>query len=285
MGSLPAMPLHPSHYLHLARRALREDLADAGDVTTEACIPESARSRANVVVRGEGVVAGMDVAEATFRLVDESLEMERLVEDGMQTVPGTIVATVSGSSRSILTAERTALNFLGRVSGVATATARLVAEVEGTGTVITDTRKTLPGLRALDKYGVRMGGGRNHRFGLHDAVMVKDNHIAAAGGIGAAVTAVRSRIGHTVKIEVEVDSLEQLEELLEVGADVVLLDNMDIRTLRAAVERVAGRMVCEASGGATLDTVRAIAETGVDVISAGWITHSAPQLDVALDFV
>jgi nicotinate-nucleotide pyrophosphorylase (carboxylating) len=279
------MTLSPALYDEVVNRALREDVGEAGDLTSEACVPADATSTARLVVRAPGVVAGMDVAEHVFATVDPILDFDRLVVDGSAVEAGTVAAVVTGRSRAILLAERTALNLLGRMCGVATATARLVQAVEGTGAVIVDTRKTMPGLRALDKYSVRMGGGRNHRFGLHDAVMIKDNHIVAAGGITAAVTAVRDRVGHTVTIEVEVEDLDQLEELLEIGADVVLLDNMDVDTLRRAVEAVGGTMVCEASGGVTLDTVGAIASTGVDVISVGSITHSAPQLDVALDFV
>lgn len=284
-GSLPGMTLHPSMYLGVVRRALDEDLAEAGDLTSEAVIPGDARSTAHLVARAAGVVAGLEVAAAVFREVDPGVDVVFEVTDGAPVGMGTVLARIQGRSRSILTAERTALNFLGRMSGVATATSTLVTAVEGTGATIVDTRKTMPGLRALDKYAVRMGGGRNHRFGLHDAVMIKDNHILVAGGITPAVEAVRARVGHTVTIEVEVDTLDQLDELLEVGADAVLLDNMDPDTLGRAVDRVAGRMVCEASGGVTVDTVRAVATSGVDVISAGWVTHSAPQMDIALDVV
>ncbi|CAN5887966.1 carboxylating nicotinate-nucleotide diphosphorylase [soil metagenome] len=279
------MALHRTMFEDVIRRALDEDLGEAGDLTTEACIPADGRSRAELVARAAGVVAGVAVGEAVFRTVDETVRFEPKVSDGDAVEEGTVVAVVEGSSRSILMAERTALNLVGRMSGVATATAELVAAVAGTAAVITDTRKTMPGLRALDKYAVRAGGGHNHRHGLHDAVMVKDNHIAAAGGITSAVSAVRARVGHTVKVEVEVETLGQLGELLEVGADIVLLDNMDLGVLAEAVKMVGGSMVCEASGGITLETVRAVAETGVDVISVGWITHSATQLDVALDFV
>lgn len=278
------MGLSPSLYADVVRRALAEDLGEAGDLTTEATVPAGSQSRAEVVARQAGTIAGTGVAASVFETVDPDLAVTVLVEDGQKIAPGTALMRVEGSSRSILVAERTALNLLGRMSGVATATARLVDAVAGTGAVITDTRKTMPGLRALDKYAVRMGGGRNHRFGLHDAVMIKDNHIAAVGSITAAVEAARARVGHTVKIEVEVDSLAQLEELLAVGADIVLLDNMDPATLSKAVEMVDGRMVCEASGGVTLDSVREIAESGVDLISAGSVTHSAPQLDIGLDF-
>lgn len=278
------MGLSPSLYADVVRRALAEDLGEAGDLTTEATVPAGSQSRAEVVARQAGTIAGTGVAASVFETVDPDLAVTVLVDDGQKIAPGTALMRVEGSSRSILVAERTALNLLGRMSGVATATARLVDAVAGTGAVITDTRKTMPGLRALDKYAVRMGGGRNHRFGLHDAVMIKDNHIAAVGSITAAVEAARARVGHTVKIEVEVDSLAQLEELLAVGADIVLLDNMDPATLSKAVEMVDGRMVCEASGGVTLDSVREIAESGVDLISAGSVTHSAPQLDIGLDF-
>ncbi len=279
------MTLHPSMFEDIVRRVLDEDLGEAGDLTTEACISADSRSRAEMVVRSPGVVAGVAVAEAVFVTVDPSLHFQATLSDGEAVAVGTVAATVEGRSRSILIAERAALNLVGRMSGVATATAQLVAAIAGTKAVIADTRKTMPGLRALDKYAVRMGGGHNHRFGLHDAVMIKDNHIVAAGGISAAVRAVRARVGHTVKIEVEVETLGQLEELLEVRADIALLDNMDTDTLAQAVQMVGGAMVCEASGGITADTVRAVAETGVDVISVGWITHSVRQLDIALDFV
>lgn len=277
--------MDPTLYIDVVQRALEEDLGTAGDITTEACIPVDSQSTAHVVARVDGTVAGIEVGATVFEMVDGSLTTAQVVLDGATVVAGAVLMTVAGASRSVLTAERTALNLMGRMSGVATATAALVREVEGTGAFIADTRKTLPGLRAIDKYAVRMGGGRNHRFGLHDAVMIKDNHIVAAGGITSAVEAVRARVGHTVKIEVEVDTLAQLEELLGVGADIVLLDNMDLDDLANAVRTVDGRMICEASGGVTLETVRAIAETGVDVISTGWITHSPPQLDIALDFV
>jgi nicotinate-nucleotide pyrophosphorylase (carboxylating) len=264
--------------------ALAEDLGEAGDLTSESAIPADATSEATVAARREGVVAGLTVADRVFELVDPEIGVDLEVDDGERVEAGTVLARVAGSSRGMLTAERTALNLLGKASGVASATRALVDAVAGTGARIADTRKTTPGLRALEKYAVRMGGGFNHRFGLHDAVMIKDNHILAAGGIRAAVEAVRGRVGHTVKVEVEVTTLDQLAELLDVGADIVLLDNMDLATMRRAVEMVGGSMITEASGSVTLDTVRAVAETGVDVISVGWITHSAPALDVALDF-
>lgn len=279
------MSLPASLYRDIVRRALDEDLAEAGDLTSEACIPAESTSVAEIGVRRPGVVAGLEVGAAVFHALDPDVTVESTVADGDRVEAGQVLGTVEGRSRSILTAERTALNLMGRMSGVATATARLVDAVAGTGAVIVDTRKTMPGLRVLDKYAVRMGGGRNHRFGLYDAVLIKDNHIIAAGGIAPAVEAVRARVGHMVKIEVEVETLDQLDELLEVGADAVLLDNMEPATLTEAVTRVHGRMVTEASGTVTLETARVIAETGVEYISTGWITHSPPQLDIALDFV
>lgn len=267
----------------LLRRALAEDLGAAGDITSEATLPPDLRVGAEVVAREAGVIAGLDFSLRTFALVDPITSTEAFVGDGDSVAAGTVLGHVAGPARGVLTAERTALNLLGHLSGIATATADLVRLVEGTGARIADTRKTTPGLRALEKYAVRMGGGSNHRFGLHDAVLIKDNHLAAAGGIRPALEQVRERVGHLVQVEVEVTSLRQLAELLEVDADVVLLDNMDLETMAEAVRMVDGRMVTEASGGITRETVRAVAETGVNLISVGWITHSAPRLDVALD--
>ena len=274
-----------SLYEDIVALALEEDLGSAGDLTTESTIPVDAEARGEVRTRRPGVIAGLDVARYVFAEFDESLIFDTRVQDSDRVEASRVIATVEGAARSILSAERTALNFLARMSGVATQTALLVDAVEGTGARIADTRKTMPGLRALDKYAVRMGGGMNHRFGLHDAVMIKDNHIAAAGSISAAVEAARSRVGHTVTVEVEVETLKQLEELLDTDTDIVLLDNMAPVQLAEAVRMVDGQMTTEASGGVTLDTVREIAESGVDVISVGWITHSAPQLDIGLDFV
>lgn len=273
-----------SQYQSLIDRALEEDLGLAGDIS-EGAVPAEATSGAHVVARQDGMVAGLEVVRDVFLTVDPATEVRLLASEGDAVLSGTRLVTVAGASRSLLTAERTALNFLGMMSGVATATSRLVDAVAGTKARVADTRKTLPGLRALQKYAVRMGGGINHRFGLFDAVMIKDNHLVAAGGIKAAVDAARERVGHAVTIEVEVTAIEQLRELLEVGADIVLLDNMSPEQLREAVKLVDGRMVTEASGGVTPETIRAIAETGVDIISSGWITHSAPNFDVALDFV
>ena len=275
----------PEAYVDVVARALAEDLDGAGDITSDACVPESTESRAHLVARAEGVLAGIEVAAHVFAVVDPDVSFAAMVEDGGRVTTGQTVAEVSGRARSLLKSERTALNFLGRMSGVATATAALVEAVAGTGARITDTRKTMPGMRLLDKHAVQVGGGVNHRFGLYDAVLIKDNHLAAVGGIEAAVRTARDRVGTGTVIEVEVDQISQLEELLETDADRVLLDNMSPEELRTAVQLVGGRMSTEASGGVTLDNARSIAETGVDFISVGWITHSPPQLDFALDFV
>jgi nicotinate-nucleotide pyrophosphorylase (carboxylating) len=266
------------------RGALEEDLGRAGDVTSELTIPAGRNAQARLVARGAGRIAGLIAAEIAFRLVDPSLTFEVAVPDGSTAQAGTVLATVSGPARAILTGERVALNFSGHLSGVATATAALVDAVKATRARIVCTRKTLPNLRILQKYAVRCGGGFNHRFGLDDAVLIKDNHIAAAGGIGPAFGRVRASLGHMVKIEIEVDTLGQLEEALSLGADAVLLDNMTPDQLRRAVSLADGRAVLEASGNVTLGTVRAIAETGVDYISSGAITHSAMNLDIGLDF-
>ena len=265
-------------------RALREDLGDAGDITSAATIPAEATAVAVIAARKPGVIAGVDCALAAFRLVDPNVSLGVSRDDRARVAAGDTVLTVEGRARSILSAERVALNFLGHLSGVASAAAALVDAVQGTNARIACTRKTTPGLRAFEKYAVRCGGGRNHRFGLYDAVMIKDNHIAASGGVAKALAAARAACGHMVKVEIEVDTLAQLEDALAGGADVVLLDNMSTEDLKRAVTANQGRAVLEASGNVTLDTVRAIAETGVDVISSGWITHSAPNLDLGLDF-
>lgn len=275
--------LHPLTYEPIVRAALAEDLGRAGDITTDSIVPADAVATARVAARKDGRVAGLEVALSAFRILDPAAELRVEHGDGADVVPGATIATVTARARALLTAERTALNLLGRLSGIATATRALVREVEGTRARIVCTRKTTPGLRVLEKQAVRLGGGFNHRFGLDDAVLVKDNHIAVAGGIRPAVERIRAAIGHMVKVEVEVDTLDQLEELLALPVDVVLLDNMDPPTLRRAVAMVDGRMVMEASGNVTLSTVRAIAESGVDMISVGWLTHSAPNLDVGLD--
>jgi nicotinate-nucleotide pyrophosphorylase (carboxylating) len=264
---------------------LREDLGLAGDVTTDAIVPETQTASAALVARKAGVVAGLDVAIHAFRLLDPNMSVKIAHADGAQIATGTTIASFTGKARALLTAERTALNFLCRLSGIATATAQLCAAVEGHKARIVCTRKTTPGLRALEKYAVRMGGGGNHRFGLDDAVLIKDNHIAIAGGIRPAVDRARRHAGHLTKIEVEVDTLAQLEEVLALEVDVVLLDNMPPATLGAAVEMIDGRCLAEASGNVTRVTVAAIAASGVDLISVGWLTHSAPALDIGLDFV
>ena len=281
----------PPHALQIEpqiRAALLEDLGRAGDITSALTVPEGKQATAKFVARKGGRIAGLICAEIAFRLVDPRLKFEVALPDGSDAAADALLATVSGSARSILTAERVALNFLGPLSGTATLTAALVRAVDGTGARIVCTRKTLPGLRALQKYAVRCGGGFNHRFGLDDAAMIKDNHIQAAGGIAPALARLRAGLGHMVKIEVEVETLAQLEEALANGADTILLDNMALDDLSRAValasSNLGGKAVLEASGNVTLATVRAIAETGVDYISSGAITHSAPNLDIGLDF-
>lgn len=276
---LPAIMLEP-----LVRAALLEDLGRAGDLTTDAIVPKDHRATTVLVARQAGVIAGIDLAMLAFRLVDNDLAMSVERADGSKVVPGEIIASVTGPARAMLTAERTALNFLCHLSGNATATASMVAAVRGHRAKIVCTRKTTPGLRALEKYAVRAGGGSNHRFGLDDAILIKDNHIAIAGGIRPAIERARTCAGHLIKIEVEVDTLAQLEAALRLAPDAVLLDNMTVDDLRQAVAMVAGRAITEASGRITLDTVAEIAATGVDLISVGWLTHSAPILDIGLDY-
>lgn len=269
----------------LMRAALLEDLGRAGDITTDAITDPQSRAHGTIVARRAGRIAGLGIAALAFAAVDDGIVFEPLVHDGSDVPAGQTLARVGGNARALLTAERTALNFLGHLSGIATATRELVRCVEHTHARIADTRKTTPGLRVLEKYAVRAGGGMNHRFGLDDAVLIKDNHIVAAASITAAVERVRQAIGHMVKIEVEVETLGQLDEALLCGVDAVLLDNMTPGQLREAVLRVDGRCITEASGSITAQTVLAVAQSGVDVISVGWITHSAPNLDVALDFL
>jgi nicotinate-nucleotide pyrophosphorylase (carboxylating) len=260
--------------------ALAEDIG-AGDVTTEATIEADAVGNAALLVKEPGIVCGLRAAEVVFRALDPEIEFEEFVGDGDAVEAPAVVARVSGSQRAILTGERVALNFLGRLSGIATMTRAYVDAVEGTGAAVLDTRKTTPGLRALEKHAVAAGGGRNHRFGLDDAVLVKDNHLRAAGSIAAAVDLVRK--ASDLPVEVECDALEQVGEALEAGVDAILLDNMTLEELRDAVRLVAGRARLEASGGITLDTIREVAETGVDEISVGALTHSARSLDVSLE--
>jgi nicotinate-nucleotide pyrophosphorylase (carboxylating) len=268
----------------LVRAALLEDLGRAGDLTTDAIVPAGLTARAALVARESGVVAGLDLAKLAFALIDPNIAMQVEIDEGATVPTGGVIARVSGPARGILTAERTALNFLGHLSGIASATASIVAAVLGTKAKIVCTRKTIPGLRAVEKYAVRAGGGANHRFGLDDAILIKDNHIAIAGGIAQAMRRARAAAGHLVKIEVEVDNLGQLEEALGEGADAVLLDNVRLETLAEAVAMVDGRATTEASGRVTPKSAPAIAATGVDLISIGWLTHSAPVLDIGLDF-
>lgn len=263
--------------------ALAEDLGRAGDITTHATIPARATARAVIAARETGVVAGLPLAHAAFRRIDQNIGFEAWLEDGANVAPRAIVARIDGPARAILSAERVALNYLGRLSGVASLTAQYAARIAHTKAKVCDTRKTTPLLRAFEKYAVRCGGGDNHRFGLDDAVLIKDNHIAVAGGVVPALRAAKRFVGHLVKIEIEVDTLAQLKDVLAEGADVVLLDNMTPDDLRRAVEMVDGNMICEASGGVTLETVAEIAETGVDLISVGALTHSAKVLDLGLD--
>ncbi len=279
----PDLSLSPLLVRRAVEEALREDLGRAGDITTDGIVPVDATASADFVPREEGVIAGLDFAAEAFRLLDPDVKLTRHLDDGAAVTPGKSVMTVTGKARAVLSGERVALNFVGRLSGIATATRAIVDAVAGTGARVTCTRKTTPGHRAVEKYAVRAGGGYNHRFGLDDAVLIKDNHIAVAGGVHQALAAAKANIGHMVKIEIEVDTLAQLREALAAGADVVLLDNMDPPTLREAIALIDGRAVAEASGGITAATARAIAESGVDVLSVGWLTHSAPSLDVGLD--
>lgn len=267
----------------LLRRALEEDIG-SGDVTTAATIPPGTQARAELVAKEDFVLAGGDVARRVFALLDARVACEVLIGDGQTVRRGEVLAWLRGDAGSLLQGERVALNLLQRLSGVATLTASFVREVAGTGATIVDTRKTTPGLRALEKYAVRTGGGGNHRMALYDGVLIKENHVAAAGGIATAVGRARRHAPHTLKIEVEVRNLGEVAEALAAGADILLLDNMDLAQLRAAVELVGGRAVTEASGGVNLDTVRAIAETGVDLISVGALTHSYRSVDISMLF-
>ncbi|MBV8061359.1 MAG: carboxylating nicotinate-nucleotide diphosphorylase [Alphaproteobacteria bacterium] len=275
---LPDVMLEP-----FVRMALLEDLGRAGDITTTSIIPATKKGEAIFVARKKGVIAGLDLVRLAFHAVDPAVKVTCCVEDGHAVKAGDVLAIVKGSMRSILMAERVALNYLSRLSGVATATHALVQAARPHKARICSTRKTTPGLRTLEKYAVRAGGGSNHRLGLDDAVLIKDNHIAVAGGVRPAILAAREVIGHMTKLEVEVDTLDQLQEILDLPVDAVLLDNMKPAQLTKAVKMVAGHFVTEASGNVTIDTVKAIAATGVDFISSGWITHSAPILDVGLD--
>jgi nicotinate-nucleotide pyrophosphorylase (carboxylating) len=286
----PAALIQPDAFLsplaidEAVTRALDEDLGRAGDITSIATIPENAKAHAVMVARQAGVIAGLPLAVATFQKLSPDLQIHAYVRDGAAVAAGVRVLTLMGPARAVLTGERTALNFVGRLSGVATLTADYVRHTAGTKLRICCIRKTTPGLRALEKYAVRCGGGFNHRFGLDDAIVIKDNHIAVAGGVRAVLERARAHVGHLVKIEIEVDTLDQLREVLDTGlADVVLLDNMDIATLTEAAQLARGRVVLEASGSVTLASIAQIATTGVDYVSSGALTHSAPNFDVAID--
>lgn len=278
--TLPDLLIEP-----VVRLALAEDLGRAGDVTAKACIPEGARMRAVFAARKAGVLAGIDCVRLAVLAMDPQASVTLKLRDGEAFTAGTVLAEVEADARAFLSAERTALNLLGRLCGIATLTRAYVDAVAGTKARIADTRKTTPGLRALEKHAVLCGGGLNHRFGLDDAILIKDNHVAVCGDVGEAVRRAKAAAGHLMKIEVEVDGLDQLDEALAERPDVILLDNFTLPMLREAVARTAGRVTLEASGGVNLDTVRAIAETGVDVISVGALTHSAASLDIGLDAV
>ena len=278
------MDIPQIQYEPLVRDALLEDIGP-GDVTTMLCVPAGTRATATVLAKEAGTIAGLAVGELAFKLLDPNAHWEVLVEDGAKVGAGrTPIARVFGDARALLTAERVALNFMQRLSGIATVTARYAALTAGTHARIADTRKTTPGLRALEKYAVRTGGGFNHRLGLYDAVLIKDNHIKAAGGIANAVAAAKAHIPHTMKIEVEAATLDMVEEALAVGADIILLDNMDTETMRRAVALIGGRAISEASGNLTEARIAEVAATGVGILSIGALTHSAPSLDISLDF-
>ena len=278
------MPLPPDFDLDdFVRRVFAEDLGAGGDVTSDATIPADARFTAEMNCREPIVVAGLDIAAAFFRSLDPEVTIDQRVADGDRLEAGTVLVRLAGKARAMLTAERSALNTLQHLSGIATLTRRYVDAIEGTGAAVLDTRKTIPGLRTLEKYAARMGGAHNHRMRLDDGVLIKDNHVAVCGGVAEAVRAARSA-DTGLQVQVEVDRIEQIEPALAAGADRLLLDNMPPPVLRQAVELVAGRVPLEASGGVRLETIRAIAETGVDFISAGRITQSAPAVDIGLDF-
>lgn len=266
----------------IVQRALLEDIG-TGDITTSLTVPDGVQARGEFIATQPGVLAGIPVVERVFHQLNPKVRVEPLVKEGQHFSPDTVLAEVYGEARALLTGERVALNFLQRLSGIATLTARFVEAVQGLPVRICDTRKTTPGLRYLERYAVRTGGGFNHRFGLYDSVLIKDNHIAVCGGITQAVHRVRRALPHTMKVEVECTTLEQVQEAIEVGVDIILLDNMAIDTLREAVRIARGRAFLEASGGVRVDTIRQIAETGVDAISAGALTHSAPAIDIKLE--
>ncbi len=278
LASLPDLLIEP-----IVRAALIEDLGCAGDITSNACLPADARMKATFAARQYGVVSGLACARLALTLMDPAATFDALEEDGARVAIGARLATVEANARALLSAERVALNLLGRLCGIATLTAAYVEAVAGTKARIADTRKTTPGLRALEKYAVRCGGGANHRFGLDDAILIKDNHVAACAGVGEAIRRTRASVGHMVKIEAEIDSLNQLDEALSEAPDIIMLDNFGLEHMATAVARIGGRALVEASGGVNLSSVRGIALTGVDLISVGALTHSAPVLDIGLD--
>jgi len=280
LAPLPSILIEP-----IVRAALLEDLGRAGDLTTDAIVPSDVRAKVSLAVRQAGVVAGVDLAVMAFRLIDPAIVASIIRGDGSHVAPGDVIATLEGPARGLLTAERVALNFICHMSGIATATAGVVEAVRGTKARVIDIRKTLPGLRAIQKYAIRAGGGANHRFGLDDGILIKDNHIAVAGGIRAALERARAAAGHMVKVEIEVDTLDQLAEALHFEIDAVLLDNMGPEELRRAVGLVDGRTIIEASGGITPANAGAIAATGVDLLSMGWLTQSVRALDIGVDHV
>ncbi len=267
----------------IVRTALEEDIG-LGDVTTDVTIAPETMARAELVAKEDFTLAGIDVAAEVFRTLDPQVAFEKLLEDGQRVRRGEVIAWLKGRASVLLQGERVALNLLQRMSGIASLTTQYAEAVSGTEAVIVDTRKTVPGLRALDKYAVRMGGGRNHRIGLFDGVLIKENHVAAAGGIGAAIERARKRLPHTLKIEIETRNLEEVQEALDAGADIIMLDNMTLEELRRGVELIAGRALVEASGGVNLETVRDIAATGVNIISVGALTHSVKAADISLLF-
>ncbi|MFO1027470.1 MAG: carboxylating nicotinate-nucleotide diphosphorylase [Acetobacteraceae bacterium] len=280
LPGLPMVMIEP-----VVRGALLEDLGRAGDLTTDSIVPPNAVAKTVLAARQPGVVAGLDFAICAWRLIDPAIRVDVALPDGSRLRPGDVIATIEGPARGILTGERVALNFLCHLSGVASGTRGIADAIEGTKAQVCCTRKTMPGLRFAQKYAVRVGGGSNHRFGLDDAVLIKDNHVAIAGGVRPAVERARRGVGHLVKIELEVDTLQQLADAMTLGVDAVLLDNMGPDTLREAVSMVAGRAITEASGRIRPDTAPAIAASGVDLLSVGWLTHSATVLDVGLDWV
>ncbi|OLN31549.1 carboxylating nicotinate-nucleotide diphosphorylase [Desulfosporosinus metallidurans] len=276
--------MNPIYYESLVREALNEDLGFQ-DLTTEAIISETHCSVAEITAKAAGIIAGMDIAKCAFKLLDEKVSFQTKIADGAKVSPGQVVAVIEGRTRTLLGGERVALNFMQRLSGIATGTNKAVESVKDFPCHLVDTRKTTPGLRGMEKYAVRMGGGYNHRFGLFDAILIKDNHITAAGGITEAVSLVRAKVGHMVKVEVETETLAQVEEALRTSVDIIMLDNMSADQMKEAVQLINKEVLTEASGGINLDNLVRVAETGVDLISLGWLTHSAQALDLSLNII